>query len=213
MAQGFGMRAKVRGPALVLIAGEPGSSHDYFHPYFSPLAAHYRVIYFDAFGRGKSDKAAQPSEYTFARDVDDLEGLRAALKLGRISVFGHSYGGFVAQAYALKYPNSTRSIILANTFISFQATEEAAAVRERFVQDFFPELWDRIEPLKKQPPSAVRDENDARDEKIDALRRVAPAEKQEVGAVDAARRRGIGGGRNARADDMGFVKDTRSVDP
>ena len=153
----------------MLVAGGPGSSHEYFHPYFSPLAAHYRVVYFDAFGRGKSEKAAVPSEYSFARDVDDLEGLRAALKLGRISVYGHSYGGAVAQAYALKYPNSTRSIILANTFISFQATEEAVAVRERFVQDFFPELWDQIEPLKKQPPST------ARDEKIDALMDSVPA--------------------------------------
>ena len=158
-----------QGPALVLVAGGPGSSHEYFHPYFSPLAAHYRVVYFDAFGRGKSDKAAKPTEYSFARDVDDLEGLRTALNLGRISVFGHSYGGAVAQAYALKYPTSTRSIILANTFISFEATQEAAAVRERFVQDFFPELWDRIEPLKKQPPSA------ARDERIDALMDSVPA--------------------------------------
>jgi proline iminopeptidase len=89
-----------QGPALVLVAGGPGSSHEYFHPYFTPLAAHYRVVYFDAFGRGKSDKAAKPSEYSFARDVDDLEGLRAALKLGRISVFGHSYGGAQFRGHA-----------------------------------------------------------------------------------------------------------------
>ena len=36
-------------------------------------------------------------------------------------------------------------------------------------QDFFPELWDQIEPLKKHPPSA------ARDEKIDALMGSVPA--------------------------------------
>src|SRR5579863_3813774 len=43
------------GEALVLIAGGPGISHDYFHPYFSALQDSFRVIYFDAFGRGKSD--------------------------------------------------------------------------------------------------------------------------------------------------------------
>ncbi len=158
-----------QGPALVLIAGGPGSSHEYFHHYFSPLAAHYRIIYFDAFGRGKSDKAAKPSDYTFTRDVDDLEGLRVALNLGKITVFGHSYGGFVAQAYAVKYPASTRSLILANTFISYQATEESMAINERFLQDFFPELWDQIEALKKQPPSP------ARDEKIEVLKDSVPA--------------------------------------
>jgi proline iminopeptidase len=47
--------------------------------------------------------------------------------------------------------------------------QEAVADRERFVQDFFPELRDQIEPLKKQPPSA------ARDEKIDALMDSVPA--------------------------------------
>src|SRR5271156_6271628 len=50
-----------QGEALVLVAGGPGESHDTFHPYFSSLASHYRIIYFDAFGRGKSDRAAKAS--------------------------------------------------------------------------------------------------------------------------------------------------------
>ena len=53
------------GEPLLLIAGGPGFSHSYFHPYFSTLANSFRVIYFDAFGRGKSDRAKNPVEYTF----------------------------------------------------------------------------------------------------------------------------------------------------
>ena len=144
------------GEPLVLISGGPGSSHDYFHPYFRPLADHYRIIYFDAFGRGKSDKASQPSEYSFERDVDDLEGLRQELKLGPISVFGHSYGGAVAQAYALKYPASVRSLILSNTFIAGGAARDRRAM-EHVVEDYFPEAWDQVVALKAQPPSPERD--------------------------------------------------------
>ncbi len=91
-----------KGEALLLIAGGPGLSHSYFQPYFSVLSDFYRIIYFDAFGCGKSDRAKSPNEYTFERDVDDIEGIRKALNLEKINVLGHSYGGLVAQAYALK---------------------------------------------------------------------------------------------------------------
>jgi proline iminopeptidase len=106
------------GEALVLISGGPGISHDYFDPYFSSLANSYRLIYFDALGRGKSDRAKNPSEYTLTRDVEDVEGLRKALGLGRISLLGHSYGGVVAQAYALRFPESLQRLILVDTLFS-----------------------------------------------------------------------------------------------
>jgi pimeloyl-ACP methyl ester carboxylesterase len=106
------------GEPIVLIPGGPGDSHDYFHPYFSALSNFNRVIYYDAFGRGKSDRAKDPRDYTVDRDVEDLEGLRKALHLGKINVLGHSYGGMVAQAYALRYPDSVRRLILADTFFS-----------------------------------------------------------------------------------------------
>jgi proline iminopeptidase len=101
-----------KGKPLLLIAGGPGMAHDAFHPYFSALANSHRVIYFDAFGRGKSDRAKSPAEYSFNRDVEDVEGLRQALGLGKVMVLGHSYGGMVAQAYALKYPNSISKLVL-----------------------------------------------------------------------------------------------------
>src|SRR5579871_3640935 len=79
------------GDPIVLISGGPGSPHDYFHPEFSRLARGHRIIYFDPYGRGKSDKAAKATDYSFAGDVEDVEALRTALNLGRITLFGHSY--------------------------------------------------------------------------------------------------------------------------
>jgi alpha/beta hydrolase fold len=35
--------------------------------------------------------------------VEDVEGVRISLGLGKINLLGHSYGGVLAQAYALKY--------------------------------------------------------------------------------------------------------------
>jgi proline iminopeptidase len=138
------------GEPLVLIAGGPGGAHGYFHPFFSSLAASNRIIYFDAFGRGKSDRAKSPAEYTFTRDVDDVEGLRQGLGLGKINLLGHSYGGMVAQAYALKYPESVKRLILADTLFSgemWQANNDNSNYEAR---NQLPETWEKVQKVRAE---------------------------------------------------------------
>jgi proline iminopeptidase len=84
-----------QGEPLVLVAGGPGDSHSEFHPFFSRLADRFQVIYFDALGVGKSDRAKARKEYTFAREVEDLEGLRKALGVSQMNLLGHSFGANV----------------------------------------------------------------------------------------------------------------------
>lgn len=43
--------------------------------------------------------------------VDDIEKLRKHLKLGRITVMGHSFHGLVALAYARKYPSNVNKVV------------------------------------------------------------------------------------------------------
>jgi len=57
----------------------------------------------------------------------DVEALRQALKLRTINVLGHSFGGVVAQAYALKYPQNVSHLILASTFDSTIELNKALA--------------------------------------------------------------------------------------
>lgn len=135
------------GEPLLLIAGGPGFSHGYFHPYFSTLANSFRVIYFDSFGRGKSDRARNPGEYTFNRDVEDVEGLRVALGLGKINVLGHSYGGMVAQAYALRFPDSVHRLILANTLFSAEMWQANNDNWNAQIRSQFPEVWQELAAL------------------------------------------------------------------
>jgi len=136
-----------QGQPLLLIPGA-GGAHDYFHPFFAPLERSFRVIYFDGFGRGNSEHAKLPSEYTFEHDVDEIEALRQGLHLGKIMVYGHSYGGFVAQGYALKYPDSVSKIIVSNIFLS---ADDFQASNDHFndqLKAFFPELWQQIVRLR-----------------------------------------------------------------
>ena len=138
------------GDPVLLIAGGPGNSHTYFHPWFSTLAKNHKVIYFDAFGRGKSDRAADTTEYAFNRDVDDIEGLRKALKVEKWTVLGHSYGGMVAQGYALKYTSSLDKLILSNSFYSgemWQANDDNCNYEMR---NQFPEVWEKLKKLRNE---------------------------------------------------------------
>jgi proline iminopeptidase len=137
------------GEPLVLISGGPGASHDYFHPYFSTLRDSYRIIYFDAFGRGKSDHAKDRREYTLARDVEDVESLRKALGLGKINLLGHSYGGIVAQSYALRFPDSLRSFILVDTFFSGEMWQANDDNSNNELRNQFPETWEKIQLVRE----------------------------------------------------------------
>ena len=138
------------GEPLVLIAGGPGDSHSPFHPFFSRLADHYRVIYFDAFGVGKSDRAKSAAEYSFARDVENLEGLRKALQLSQMNLLGHSYGGMVAQAYALKYPQAVKRLILIDTFYSGEMWQTNNDSCNDEIRKQYPEVWEQLQRLRAQ---------------------------------------------------------------
>jgi proline iminopeptidase len=134
------------GQPLLLIPGA-GGSHDYFHPFFTPLERSFRVIYFDGYGRGNSERGKSPSEYTFDRDLDEIEALRQALHLGKIIVYGHSYGGFVAQAYALKYPDSVSKLVVSNIFTCGEDYQASNDHINGELQQFFPELWEKMAAL------------------------------------------------------------------
>jgi pimeloyl-ACP methyl ester carboxylesterase len=56
--------------------------------------------------------AANPRLYTTSIAADDLETVRRRLGYGKIDLYGGSYGGTLAQAYARRYPDSVRSIVL-----------------------------------------------------------------------------------------------------
>ena len=120
-------KAVGRGAPLVIVHGGPGASHDYFLPYLLPLMRTNRLIFIDERGSGRSSKLTDPKQYTIANMVEDLEAVRLGLGLGRISLLGHSFGGALVQAYALKYQKNLSHLILGSTFASTKELNEALA--------------------------------------------------------------------------------------
>jgi proline iminopeptidase len=138
-----------RGDPLVLVAGGPGASHTYMHG-FAPLAKTHRLIYYDALGCGRSDRAAAPAEYTLERAVADLDGVRSALNLESWNVLGHSYGGMVGQAYALAHPARVKRLVLANTLASTEAWQASTDMMNTLVAAHYPERWSRVQKLRAE---------------------------------------------------------------
>jgi proline iminopeptidase len=130
----------------VILHGGPGASHDYFLPYLLPLARQHRLVFIDERGSGKSEKLEDPSGYTVENMAEDVEAVRQGLKLGKISLLGHSCGGVLAQAYALKYQRNLTHLVLCSTFHS---TSKMNEVFRRMMAEMNPELRNRIESLEK----------------------------------------------------------------
>lgn len=54
-----------------------------------------------------------PAQYTLPQSVADLEALRQALGVEKISLFGHSYGAQLAQEYLRRHPGAVDRVVLA----------------------------------------------------------------------------------------------------
>ncbi len=138
-----------KGDPMIIIPGGPGGAHPGYRR-FDSLAKDNQLIFYDAFGRGKSDTSTDLKEYSLDRDIEDVEGLRVALKIEKLNVLGHSYGGVVAQGYALKYPSHVNHLILANTFHSFIMWQANDDNSNHEIKTNYPEVWDSLMIIREQ---------------------------------------------------------------
>jgi L-proline amide hydrolase len=131
----------VRAPLIVLHGG-PGAAHDYLLS-LADLAQEGRaVVHYDQLGNGRSthfpDRGAD--FWTVDLFVRELHNLVDALGLReRHHVLGQSWGGFLAQEYAITEPDGLRSLVLADTAASF------------------PDFVSEANRLRAQLPSAVEE--------------------------------------------------------
>ena len=101
-------------PTLVLLHGGPGLDHSLYKPAFSTFADVAQVIYLDQRGQGRSERSG-PEYWQLATWADDLRAFCDALEIERPIVFGESAGGWVAMAYATRYPDHPGKLILSST--------------------------------------------------------------------------------------------------
>lgn len=156
------------GVPILVMHGGLGLDHTYFRPWLDELGDRAELIYYDHRGNGRSARAASLAAVDHATFAADAEQLRAHLGLDRFILLGHSYGGFLAQEYALRYGGKgghLAGLILCSTAPALEYApvtmanamargkpEELAALGEAFGRSMendedLHSIWMRILPL------------------------------------------------------------------
>jgi len=126
-----------RGVPLIALHGGPGATHDYLLA-LTDLAGDRGVVHYDQLGNGRSTHYPERGEEFWTVDlfVRELHALVDALRIGEHHVLGQSWGGFLAQEYALTQPSRLRSLVLADTAASWaDFATEAGKLRDELPDD------------------------------------------------------------------------------
>jgi proline iminopeptidase len=134
-------------PTLLLLHGGPGVDHSIYKPAFSALSDVAQVVFLDHRGNGRSDPGPRES-WNLAQWADDVHAFCETLGIARPIVYGASFGGTVALAYATRHPERPAKLILVSTeaaadthldrrvalFERFGGPEVGALARRRFFE-------------------------------------------------------------------------------
>jgi len=72
--------------------------------------------YIDRAARCAAELGTARDFYDTSQSVQDLAAVLGALHIGRVDLYGDSYGSYAAQAFALRYPHKLRSLVLDGTY-------------------------------------------------------------------------------------------------
>lgn len=104
------------GEPLLIINGGPGLDCEGFIPLAKLFSDKFMTILFDQRGTGKSRiKPADSTTITMTLMAKDIETIRKHFKIKKWFVLGHSFGGWMAEYYATRYPRSIKAMILSSS--------------------------------------------------------------------------------------------------
>ena len=102
-----------KGPRLLIISGTGGDLRRSPSIFEMPIARHFEILAYDQRGLGQTSRPDIP--YTMVDYADDANALLEAVGWDRCLVMGISFGGMVAQEFALRYPHRVERLALAST--------------------------------------------------------------------------------------------------
>ena len=101
------------GDPLVMLHGNPTWSF-YYRALIAEFRNRHRVIAPDHMGCGLSGKP-QDYPYTLEQHIANLEALLDSLKLERVTLFLHDWGGPIGMGYAVRHPERVKRFVIFNT--------------------------------------------------------------------------------------------------
>ena len=126
-------------PVLVLHGGPGSHARPEHRRFFDPRF--YRVVLFDQRGCGRSAPLGDTQENTTRHLVEDIEALRRHLQIGRMLLFGGSWGSTLALAYAAAHPENVAGMLLRGIFLASRAEVDWYLDGLR---NFVPQAWEAL---------------------------------------------------------------------
>ena len=99
-----------KGDPIILFNGANDGMHAWDPSFLKGISSNHTVIAFDSRGIGNTTAGSKP--YSMQLLANDTAGLLDALKIPKANVMGYSLGSFIAQQFAIMYPDKVSSIIL-----------------------------------------------------------------------------------------------------
>lgn len=99
-----------KGDPILLFNGASDTMDAWDPSFLRSLSSNHTVIIFDSRGLGNTSAGSKP--YSIQLLANDTAGLLDTLKIPKADVMGYSLGSFIAQQFAVKYPEKINSIIL-----------------------------------------------------------------------------------------------------
>jgi pimeloyl-ACP methyl ester carboxylesterase len=100
------------GPAVLFIHGLTSSHRNWAH-LVDKLNTDYRVLAPDLFGHGASDKMM--GNYSLGVHAATLRDLLDRLKIDRVTLVGHSFGGGIAMEFCYLFPERVDRLVLVSS--------------------------------------------------------------------------------------------------
>ncbi|MFX0155218.1 MAG: alpha/beta fold hydrolase [Candidatus Hodarchaeota archaeon] len=131
---GINISYEVRGTGfpIIFIHGF-GSKKEIWKSQIIDFSKKFKTITFDIRGTGESDRPNYP--YSMQIFVDDIVGLMDFLQINKIHLVGRSFGGMIAQHFALSYPELLDKLILIATNYGRPDTEWVEIIKNNRLQE------------------------------------------------------------------------------
>lgn len=111
-------------PPVLYLHGGPGAGcYDFVLQQGERLSQSLRVIALDQRGVLRSDPLED--SLTLQDLIEDCEALRVRLGIERWSVLGHSFGGYLGLAYALRYPEAVSALVFENPSFDIRSSVDS----------------------------------------------------------------------------------------
>lgn len=139
---------------LVCINGGLHFGHEVLWPALAPLSANRQLVFFDQRGRGKSQQPPGARGARIEHDAGDVPAIRAALRIERWNVLGHSWGGGIAMLAAAQDQEAVDRLVLV----------DAVGPTSEWLSRLHPAALSRLEGERRDTlaalnPSALREDN------------------------------------------------------